>query len=93
MNAVVALALETACAGYGALIFCNSRAGCESDAQLISQTMPTDIPIELMGKRRDVLSDLRSTTTGLDHTLERTIPYGVGFHRSLTLCAVLCQSN
>jgi replicative superfamily II helicase len=36
----VALVNEIAKAGYGALIFCSSRAGCESDAILISQVMP-----------------------------------------------------
>lgn len=83
LNAVVALASETAKAGYGVLVFCNSRGGCETDALVISQSMPEpdSIPGNIIDKRKDLLGELRSMTTGLDHTLEKTIPYGVGFHR------------
>ena len=83
LNAVVALATETARAGYGALVFCSSRGGCETDALLFSQSMPKldSIADDVIGKRKDLLGELRSTATGLDHTLEKTIPYGVGFHR------------
>ena len=35
-------------------------------------------------KRRDLLTDLRNSTTGLDSILEKTIPVGVAFHRKLT---------
>jgi replicative superfamily II helicase len=83
INAVVALANETARAGYGALVFCSSRAGCEADAMLISQVMPdlTELTDDVNGRRSDLISDLRSTSTGIDHVLERTIPRGVAFHR------------
>src|SRR4051812_29697111 len=37
INAVVSLSNETVRAGYGALVFCSSRLGCERDAILISQ--------------------------------------------------------
>lgn len=88
VNAVVALVNETVLAGYGALVFCSSRAGCEADAGLISQTLPiiteTDDP-ELAEKRLDLLTELRSTSTGLDRTLEKTVPRGVAFHRKTTL--------
>ncbi|KAB5580315.1 P-loop containing nucleoside triphosphate hydrolase protein [Coniochaeta sp. 2T2.1] len=84
LNAVVALANETARSGYGALVFAGSRAGCESDALLISRVMApfseADLPIQ--EKRIDLLADLRSLTTGLDRTLEQTIPCGVGFHHA-----------
>jgi replicative superfamily II helicase len=86
-NAVVALAYETVCAGHGVLIFSSSRVGCESDALLLSQVLP---PLEeadpaIQEKRRDLLGDLRSLSTGLDPKLEKTIPAGVAFHRECCL--------
>jgi hypothetical protein len=83
INAVVSLANETARAGYGALVFCSSRAGCELNAVLISQVSPriNEVDIKTLGRRKDLLNDLRSTNTGLDHILERTILVGVAFHR------------
>lgn len=83
INAVVSLADETARAGYGALVFCSSRIGCEKDAGLISRALPRADEVNplIMAKRINVLNSLRTTTTGLDHTLERTIPLGVAFHR------------
>jgi DNA polymerase theta len=83
INAVVSLAVDTARAGYGALVFCSSRKGCETDARLISYAMPAlqDISTHVFEKRSDLLCELRSTASGLDSTLEQTIPFGVGFHR------------
>lgn len=85
LNAVVALANETARSGYGALVFASTRAGAESDALLISRVMPsfTEADLDIQGKRIDLLGDLRSLNTGLDRALEQTIPRGVGFHRML----------
>jgi DNA polymerase theta len=82
-NAVVALANETARAGYGVLVFSSSRAGCESDAVLISRAMPAFAEADpaIREQRLDLLSDLRSLSTGLDPKLEQTIPFGVAFHR------------
>ncbi|KAL8809130.1 MAG: hypothetical protein Q9200_003695 [Gallowayella weberi] len=40
LNAVVALAVETASEGYGALVFCGSRQACQKTALLVSQAMP-----------------------------------------------------
>ncbi|KAH6650177.1 P-loop containing nucleoside triphosphate hydrolase protein [Chaetomium tenue] len=79
-NAVVALANETARAGYGVLVFSNSRAGCESDAVLISRVLPTleEADPFIQEKRLDLLSDLRSLSTGLDPKLEQTLPFGAG---------------
>jgi replicative superfamily II helicase len=87
INAVVSLANETARAGYGALIFCSSRAGCERDAVLVSQVLPRpeDVATEIMDMRFELLSELRSTSTGLDSNLEKTIPVGVAFHRKLVV--------
>ncbi|EPE35493.1 P-loop containing nucleoside triphosphate hydrolase [Glarea lozoyensis ATCC 20868] len=84
VNAVVSLAYETASAGYGALVFCSSRVGCETDAQLISRVMPRpeELNIDIVDKREELLSDLRSLTIGLDSVLEKTIPVGVAFHHA-----------
>jgi replicative superfamily II helicase len=85
LNSVVALANETARAGYGALIFCSSRAGCESDALLISQVLPElrELADEVLERRKDLLNELRSTPAGIDHILEKTILRRVAFHRML----------
>ncbi|TVY20266.1 Helicase and polymerase-containing protein TEBICHI [Lachnellula arida] len=84
INAVVSLASDTAKAGYGALVFCSSRAGCERDAILISQVLPRpeEVDTATMDKRMELLNDLRSTSTGLDATLEKTILVGVAFHHA-----------
>ena len=83
-NAVVALAIETANAGYGALIFCSGREGCQSTALLVSEAMPgsANVDIQKLDRRKDVLSDLRSLPVGLDETLAKTILHGVGFHHA-----------
>jgi hypothetical protein len=85
INAVVSLANETARAGYGALVFCSSRIGCERDAVLISQVLPRaeEVDARTMDMRRDLLSELRGTSTGLDPVLEKTVTVGVAFHREL----------
>ena len=84
-NAVVSLAMETVNAGYGALIFCSGRQGCQSMAALVSEAMPapSDNRDEVLDKRKDVISDLRSLAVGLDDTLGITVMKGVAFHRWL----------
>lgn len=83
LNAVVALAHETASSGFGALVFAGSRGVCEADARWISRVMPEPdvLSAELVEKRMDLLGDLRSLSTGVDPTLEETVLYGVAFHR------------
>ncbi|KAK3394700.1 P-loop containing nucleoside triphosphate hydrolase protein [Podospora didyma] len=80
VNAVVALANETVRAGYGVLVFSSSRAGCETDALLISQVLPSfsEAEPDVQERRSDLLGDLRSSSTGLDAKLEQTIPVGAG---------------
>lgn len=84
LNAVVALASETARAGYGVLVFASSRAGCETDALIISRVMPPlhEWDTDIQEKRTDLLGDLRSLPGGLDPTLEQTITNGVAFHHA-----------
>ncbi|KAI9784170.1 MAG: hypothetical protein M1839_002675 [Geoglossum umbratile] len=84
INAVVSLAYETVSAGYGALVFCNSRRGCENDATIISQAMPdnSELSNDIRDRRRDVIGCLRNTAVGLDSTLGKTITKGVAFHHA-----------
>ncbi|EEY18630.1 conserved hypothetical protein [Verticillium alfalfae VaMs.102] len=86
VNSVVALAAETARAGYGALVFAGSRGACETDAKLIARVLPQQEEVEptLFDKRVGLLAELRSLSTGLDAALEETIPSGVAFHRLTT---------
>lgn len=83
LNAVVALAHETASTGFGALVFAGSRGMCESDARWISRVMPPphDIRPAVLDRRMDFLSELRSLSTGIDPVLEETVLFGVAFHR------------
>jgi DNA polymerase theta len=83
LNAVVSLAHETACSGYGVLVFAGSRGVCESDARWISRVMPqpNTLPADVLDKRVHLLGDLRSLSTGVDPVLEETVLYGVAFHR------------
>ncbi|KXJ95571.1 DEAD/DEAH box helicase [Microdochium bolleyi] len=84
LNAVVALAVETAQGGHGALVFCSSRHGCEADARIISRAMPDahEVPPDVSASRLDLLGELRSLSTEIDPTLEQTIPFGVAFHHA-----------
>ena len=83
INAVVSLAIETVRAGYGALVFCSGRQGCQVDALLISEAMPSarEVDPDVLDRRKQVLTELRSLPVGLDSSLEKTIPRGVAFHR------------
>ncbi|KAL4942165.1 hypothetical protein BDV06DRAFT_212058 [Aspergillus oleicola] len=83
-NAMVAIAIDTANAGYGALVFCGSRIACQIQAALISEAMPdpSTLSAEDLNKRLDLLAELRSTPSGLDPALEATLVKGVGFHHA-----------
>src|SRR3982074_3186448 len=66
-NAVIALAIETASEGYGALVFCGSRMGAEKMAILIANTMPSNMrTMDTIGKRQDVLASLRALPAGYE---------------------------
>ncbi|KAI1864264.1 hypothetical protein JX265_008635 [Neoarthrinium moseri] len=80
LNAVVSLASETVRSGYGVLIFCSSRAGCEFDARIVSRAVHDahgGDPV-ILEKRTDLMGDLRSLPSGLDPALDDTIPSGAG---------------
>ena len=83
-NAVVALAIETVISGYAALIFCGSRVVCQATAALVAGAMPPVAVLDdqILNRRKDVLSGLRSLSVGLDEVLEQTIPQGVAFHHA-----------
>lgn len=82
VNAVVALAIETATAGFGALVFCSGRQGCQTTAALIADAMPCENDEAIIDRRKDIISELRSLSVGLDETLEKTIIHGVAFHHA-----------
>ena len=80
-NAVVSLAIETAKAGFGALIFCSNRKGCETLARLVSRARREDVSNQALEQRKEVLAELRSLPIGIDETLGKTVMRGVAFHR------------
>lgn len=80
-NAMVALACETAAAGYGALVFCGSRQACQTNAVLIGDAMPDTLDADIIEKRLDLVASLQSLPCGLDAYFAKTIPRGVAFHR------------
>ena len=84
INAVVSLTIESVRVGHGVLIFCNARHGCQSTAALISEAMSCAIEPtpEVLGMRRDVLSELRNLSVGLDDMLGNLVLKGVAFHRT-----------
>ncbi|KAF7530020.1 hypothetical protein PCG10_004995 [Penicillium crustosum] len=80
-NAMVALAVETAAAGFGSLVFCGSRNACQIHAATIGEAMPP-AEAEELNKRLDLLAELRSLACGLDPALETAIIKGTGFHNA-----------
>ncbi|EGE00041.1 DNA-directed DNA polymerase theta [Trichophyton tonsurans CBS 112818] len=81
-NAMVALACETAAAGYGALVFCGSRQACQTNAVLIGDAMPDTLDEDIIEKRLDLVASLQSLPCGLDTYFAKTIPRGVAFHHA-----------
>lgn len=82
LDAVVALAVETAAANYGALVFCGGRQACQNTAMTISDAMPLVTNDEILDRRRDVMSELRSLSIGLDEVLGHTLIRGVAYHHA-----------
>ncbi|KAI5288066.1 hypothetical protein KEM52_001317 [Ascosphaera acerosa] len=84
LNAMVALAIETAEAGYGALVFCGSRQACQNNALLLADAMPPipELDDDLIERRRDIIASLTSVPSGLDPGLAKTVMRGVGYHHA-----------
>ena len=81
-NSMVALAVETAEAGFGALLFCGSRGACQIYAATISEAMLLPLAgSDEINNRVDLIAELRSLACELDPVLQNTIIKGVGFHR------------
>ena len=82
-NAVVSLAVETATTGYGVLVFCSSRHGCQATAILISEALPMkQISADILDKRLDLMASLQALPCGFESTFSTTILPGVGFHHA-----------
>ncbi|KAJ5121824.1 Helicase C-terminal [Penicillium atrosanguineum] len=82
-NSMIALAVETAAAGFGALVFCGSRGACQIHAATISEAMPLPLAgSDEMSNRVDLIAELRSLACGLDSVLQNTVIKGTGFHHA-----------
>ncbi|KAK5084401.1 hypothetical protein LTR05_005477 [Lithohypha guttulata] len=82
-NAVVALAVEIAEQGYGALVFCGSRSSTQSIAVLIARCLHhVFVPSSISESRLDALTSLQTLPGGFETALSETVPYGVGFHHA-----------
>lgn len=94
LQSLVYLTIETIVDGYSTLIFCRTKAQCESMAITISKT------IYHIGKNENhelkekiikaveyekivsLMKTLKQTPTGLDKNLESSIRFGCGFHHA-----------
>lgn len=82
-NAVVALAVETVEQGYGALVFCSSRASVQTIARLVSRTLiHHPATADLTDKRADLVASLQTLPNGFETCLVETVTVGVGFHHA-----------
>lgn len=80
-NAIVSLAYGAVIEDHGVLVFCESRRRCEDVGKLLVKFMPA-VDEEVREKRMEVIRDLATTSTGLDLTLDKTVPAGVAFHHA-----------
>ncbi|KAJ1521532.1 hypothetical protein ONE63_003193 [Megalurothrips usitatus] len=95
---IVYLCLETICNGHSVLIFCPTKAWCESLAQTIASELRTiglgrdiNAPDSMAFKLREQLNaarigecleQLRSSPVGLDNSLGKVISFGVAYHHA-----------
>lgn len=83
INAVIALAVETALANHGALVFCSSRMGSEKTALLISDALPTNhLDQSALESRQELLAALRALPGGFEASLAKCVPCGVAIHHA-----------
>ncbi|XP_009293682.1 DNA polymerase theta [Danio rerio] len=91
---IVSLCFETVQDGHSALLFCPSKNWCEKLADSIGREFYNlhhkemqsgsggqSISLNQEGLL-DVLAQLKRTPAGLDHVLQRTVPWGVAFHHA-----------
>ena len=82
-NAVVALATETVEQGFGALVFCSSRASAQATACLIAKALRyIFVTPDIVERRADLLASLQALPGGFETCLADTVPFGVGFHHA-----------
>lgn len=81
-NSLVALAIETATAGYGALVFCSSRQGTQNLANILAEAMPISNDTEIDNRRSELIATMRSLPSGIDPAFETTLKKGVAFHHA-----------
>ncbi|KAM9363686.1 DNA polymerase theta [Symphorus nematophorus] len=91
---IVSLCYETVREGRSVLLFCPSKNWCEKLADSIAREFynlrhadrqgeaePQPVSLDPEGLV-DVVAQLRRTPAGLDHILQRTVPWGVAFHHA-----------
>ncbi|KAG7263529.1 hypothetical protein CRUP_013085 [Coryphaenoides rupestris] len=92
---IVGLSYETVSEGHSVLLFCPSKNWCEKLADGIAREFynlrnntegegkagPQAVCLDHAGLV-DVIAQLRRTPAGLDPILQRTVPWGVGFHHA-----------
>ncbi|XP_035992816.1 DNA polymerase theta [Fundulus heteroclitus] len=91
---IVSLCYETVREGHSVLLFCPSKNWCEKLADTIARAffnlrntdpqgegVPPPVCLDTAGLV-DVIAQLRRTPAGLDPILQRTVPWGVGFHHA-----------
>ncbi|XP_028838783.1 DNA polymerase theta isoform X2 [Denticeps clupeoides] len=87
---IVSLCLETVQDGHAVLLFCPSKSWCEKLADNVArefynihhrENQSSMVALNQEGLT-DVVAQLKRSTAGLDHILQRTVPYGVAFHHA-----------
>nr|XP_055035829.1 DNA polymerase theta isoform X1 [Misgurnus anguillicaudatus] len=91
---IVSLCFETVQDGHSALLFCPSKNWCEKLADSIGREFYNLHQKEIQSGSgvqsislnqeglQDVFAQLKRTPAGLDHVLQRTVPWGVAFHHA-----------
>ncbi|KAK7929427.1 hypothetical protein WMY93_005822 [Mugilogobius chulae] len=91
---IVSLCYETVNEGHSVLLFCPSKNWCEKLADSIAREFynlrhkktpyekdPKPVTLDVEGLE-EVVAQLKRTPAGLDPILQRTVPWGVGFHHA-----------
>ncbi|KAK8049073.1 hypothetical protein PG994_010803 [Apiospora phragmitis] len=96
LNTVIALANETVRSGYGVLVFCSSRPGCESDARLIARAGLTIEERDLLANAYDsgvlkVIVATCSLAAGINLPARRVILHNARMGRDLVGPSMLRQ--